>query len=177
MDWGFSSDEYAYIRISVDNRKKIIYICNEIYQTGLTLAQTANYIKSLVRDDTVYCDSAEPRSIYEYNEYHNINAIGVKKFQNSRRASIEYIKEYEILIHPNCVNFHNEIMQYRYKQDKDGRTLPEVVEKEDHLIDALRYAVMSDIKYDMKDDRQTASMKLHKKLAQSIKTRNIHNYR
>lgn len=144
VDWGFSQDPYAFIRIAVDNKRKILYICKEFYKTGLLNENSANLIKPIVKKEPVYCDSAEPKSIEEYNRL-GIKAYSAKKGAGSIAEGIKFIQKYKIIIHPSCVNFQNEMMMYKYKEDKAGNALPQPVDKNNHLIDALRYALSTEI--------------------------------
>ena len=57
---------------------------------------------------------------------------------------IARLQEYRIVIHPLCRHTAAEIATYRWDEDKDGKVLPKPVDTENHLMDALRYA-MEDI--------------------------------
>ena len=145
IDWGFADDPFAFIRLAVDLKKMQIWICNEVYQQGLLNDKTIPIVREISNGAIVWCDSAEPKSIHEY-VVNGVNARGVKKGQGSVAEGINFIKKFEIIIHPSCQNFINEIEQYHYKKDpKTGETLPDVVEKNDHLMDAMRYSLESDM--------------------------------
>lgn len=145
IDWGFADDPFAFIRLAVDLKKMQIWICNEVYQQGLLNDKTIPIVREISNGAIVWCDSAEPKSIHEF-VVNGVNARGVKKGQGSVAEGINFIKKFEIIIHPTCQNFINEIEQYHYKKDaKTGETLPDVVEKKDHLMDAMRYSLESDM--------------------------------
>lgn len=145
IDWGFADDPFAFIRLAVDLKKMQIWICNEIYQQGLLNDKTIPIVRGISNGAIVWCDSAEPKSIHEF-VVNGVNARGVKKGQGSVAEGINFIKKFEIIIHPSCQNFINEIEQYHYKKDaKTGETLPDVVEKKDHLMDAMRYSLEADM--------------------------------
>lgn len=145
IDWGFADDPFAFIRLAVDLKKMQIWICNEVYQQGLLNDKTIPIVRGISNGAIVWCDSAEPKSIHEF-VVNGVNARGVKKGQGSVAEGINFIKKFEIIIHPTCQNFINEIEQYHYKKDaKTGETLPDVVEKKDHLMDAMRYSLESDM--------------------------------
>jgi phage terminase large subunit len=69
--------------------------------------------------------------------------------QNAVEAGINRIKERlqnnRLFIFENCTNLRQEFKKYRWRDDprtgEDGKPLP--IKKNDHLLDALRYAVMS----------------------------------
>jgi len=147
IDWGFADDPFAFIRIALDLKRMQIFVCDEIYQTGLlndaTIPLVRNYTASI--GAIVWCDSAEPKSIHEF-VVNGVDARGVKKGAGSVAEGINFLKRFEIIIHPSCQNFITEIEQYHYKKDaKTGETIPEVFDKYDHLMDAMRYSVESDM--------------------------------
>lgn len=144
VDFGFANDEAAFIKLHLDTKHKTIYVCDEIYATGLLNDELANLIKPIVGSKSVLCDSAEPKSIADLKRC-RINAVAAKKGPDSIEHGIKWIQGYSIVIHPRCQNFRNEISTYQYKQDKDGNVLPIPVDKNNHLLDALRYALSTDM--------------------------------
>jgi phage terminase large subunit len=167
IDWGFSKDPFAFIRIGIDFTRKTIYICNEIYQVGLLNENSSKMVKPFAKREPVYCDNAEPKSIEEYKRF-GVNAVAVEKGAGSIEEGIKFLQSFKILVHPDCVNFQNEIRQYKYKENKDGEVLPQLVEKNDHLIDALRYAVTTDL--DRKEGRYSRILRARKKCSILKKT-------
>lgn len=86
------------------------------------------------------CDSAEPKTI-DYLSLNGINAIPAVKGADSINRGIRYLQGYEIIIHESCQNFKNEIEQYHWKEDKYGNAMAKPVDANNHLLDALRYAI------------------------------------
>ena len=145
LDWGFAEDPFAVIKVALDLPRRKIYICDEVYEKHLTNDKAIPIVKALVDSGVVWCDSAEPKSITEFRSK-GINARAVKKGAGSIEQGINYIKRFEVIIHTNCPNTLAEFNAYRYKEDRStGEVLPEVVDKDNHLIDALRYALESDM--------------------------------
>jgi phage terminase large subunit len=145
LDWGFSQSSFACVRIAVEFTERKIYVCDEIYEKGLTNDQTLPLVKALVGNNVIWCDSAEPKSITEFR-YKGINARDVKKRRITVEEGINFMKRFKIYIHPRCPNTLAEFNAYRYKEDrKTGDVLPEVVKKDDHIIDAIRYSLSSDM--------------------------------
>jgi phage terminase large subunit len=63
------------------------------------------------------------------------------KGPKSVEEGIEFLKNYDIVVHPRCIHTIDELMLYSYKQDPlTGRILPMLEDKKNHVIDALRYA-------------------------------------
>lgn len=153
IDWGFAEDPFAYIKSHYDKTRKRLYICDEIEAVDLLNSQSAPMVKEKAGRDRVICDSAEPKSVAEYKTL-GVNAKGAKKGKDSVEYGIKFLQGLEIIVHPRCKNFKREISKYKYKEDKDGNVLPIPVDKDNHLIDALRYA--------MEDDMKQASIKILK---------------
>ena len=51
----------------------------------------------------------------------------------------------KVIIDPRCKNTIAEFSKYKWKENKAGDVLPIPVDKDNHLIDALRYALENDI--------------------------------
>lgn len=145
IDWGFAEDPFAYIKPHYDKTRKRLYICDEIEAADLLNSQSAPMVKEKAGRDRVICDSAEPKSVAEYKSL-GVNAKGAKKGPGSVEYGIKFLQGLEIIIHPRCKCFKNEINKYKYKEDKNGNVLPVPVDKDNHLIDALRYAMEDDMK-------------------------------
>lgn len=145
VDWGFADDPFAYIKVHYDKTRKKLYICDEIEAVGLLNNESAQLVKEKARNERVICDCAEPKSVAEYKTL-GVNAKGAKKGQGSIEYGIKFLQGLEIIIHPRCRNFKTEISKYKYKEDKNGSILPIPVDKDNHLIDASRYAMEDDMK-------------------------------
>jgi len=145
VDWGYSSDPFAYVRSAIHRNK--LYICDEIYQRKLLNKDSAPLVKSYAKGDVVVCDSAEPKSVAEYCSL-GINAHSAKKGQGSVESGIKFMQAFdEIIIHPDCPNFNDEMLNYQWKVDKNGECLPTPIDAFNHLIDAQRYALEGDQQY------------------------------
>lgn len=144
LDFGFSSDPAALSRSHYDRMRQTIYIFEELYECGLTNPQLASAIRPMVGKEAVVCDSAEPKSIQELND-HGINAIPAKKGPDSVNFGIQWLQQQTIIIDQSCINTKNEIMQYKWKEDAQGRAMRRPVERNDHIIDATRYAYEDDM--------------------------------
>lgn len=145
VDWGFSNDPYAFVRVAIE--QNVLYICQEVYQRGLLNKDSADIIKPIVRNEIVWCDSAEPKSIQEYTSY-NIKAASVKKGAGSIESGIKKIQSFDkVVIHTDCKNAYDEFKNYQWKKDKTGSQMAEPVGGFDHIIDAIRYALSSEMIY------------------------------
>jgi phage terminase large subunit len=139
LDFGFAEDPAGLTHTHYDRKKKTIYVLDELYSTGLTNDVLAEESKKIISNQLVVCDSAEPKSIKELRQY-GVNAIGAKKGKDSVNHGIQWLQQQTIVVDVKCQNTKNELMKYKWKEDKNGNVLPVPVDKDNHLIDALRYA-------------------------------------
>jgi len=140
LDFGFAEDPAAYNRMHFDRMRKKLYIFDEMHEYGFTNPMIAEWLKPVVNNELVVCDSAEPKSIKELNE-HGINAIGAKKGPDSVRYGIQFLQQLEVIIDRSCIETINEWQQYQWKKLRDGTTTNQPVDKNNHHIDNTRYAL------------------------------------
>ncbi|HAT6800090.1 PBSX family phage terminase large subunit [Clostridioides difficile] len=146
IDWGFADDPFAYVKSHYDRMRRKLYICDEIEAVGLLNREAAPLVSKKANRDLVICDNASPKDIAEFSDL-RINAVSARKGAGSIEYGIKFLQGLEIIIHPRCQNFKNEINKYKYKEDKNGNILPIAVDKDNHLIDALRYSLENDMEY------------------------------
>jgi len=85
-------------------------------------------------------DSAAPKDIDELHGM-GMRIQGARKGKDSINNGIQFIQNFEIIIHPRCVNFLTEISNYQWKVDKFSKKLNEPEGGNDHLMDAMRYGI------------------------------------
>jgi phage terminase large subunit len=140
LDFGFSSDPAAGIKVHYDRAGKKIYILDELWEKGLTNSQLADTLKPWVGQHYITCDSSEPKSIKELQNL-GIRAIGAKKGQDSVMHGIQWLQGHEIIIDARCQHAKNEFQLYQWRKDKDGQSMRVPEDRNNHLIDALRYCL------------------------------------
>lgn len=143
-DWGFAQDPTVLIRCYVEGRQ--LFIDYEAWMIGCEIDQTPDLFDTIPRsrDFFITADSARPETIsyMQRNGYPKLSAA--VKGQGSIEDGIEFLKSYDIVVHPRCEHVIKELTQYRYKvDDKTGKVLPAFVDKDNHTIDAIRYACES----------------------------------
>lgn len=144
MDFGYSSDPNALIKIHIDHKNKIIYVFDEWYQAGMSDEELLRVCRFFVGNEYVNCDCADPKTI-DYLVSNNINATSSVKGPDSINRGIRFLQGYTIIVHVTCQNFKNEIEQYHWKEDKYGNAMAKPVDANNHLMDSLRYAVEDDM--------------------------------
>ena len=139
LDFGFSADPNALVRLHVDQARKKMYIFDELYKCEMQDDELAEELKSRLGTQYVTCDCAEPKSIADLNR-RGVRAIPARKGPDSINFGIRFLQGYEIIVDIRCQNFKNEIQAYHWAEDKYGNALRKPVDKDNHLMDALRYA-------------------------------------
>lgn len=144
-DFGFANDPTAMVRCFVfDNR---LYIDYEAYKTKVEIDQLPAFYRTVPEVDNwpIHADGARPETIsYLANRVSPPFRISAaKKWQGSVEDGIAYLKSFDkIVIHPRCKYTADEFRLYSYKVDKTtGEVLPQIVDKFNHAVDALRYAL------------------------------------
>ena len=140
LDFGFT-DPNAFVCEMVDNTNMKIYIFDEWYQTDVTNRIIAQKIKEMgYGGQVIVCDSAEPKSIRELQD-EGIKAEPSRKGKDSVNHGIQLIQNYEIIIHPKCVEFQKEISNYCWMTDKNGKPTDKPDHEFSHGMDSMRYGV------------------------------------
>lgn len=139
MDFGYSADPNALIKLHIDRDRKNIYVFAEHYQAGMSDDELVRVSKEMFGRNCVICDSAEPKTI-DYLAAHGVVAVPAVKGADSINRGIRWLQGFEIIVDKNCTNFIEEISQYSWQEDKHGNTMAKPVDAMNHLIDALRYA-------------------------------------
>lgn len=142
LDFGFTHDPTTFPRLAVDLDNRDLWIYAEHYEHAMT---TDDIFKMIVDADmqnaVITADSAEQRLIAELQAKGIRRLVPSIKGKGSINAGIDFMKQFKIYIHPSCVKTIEEFDTYIYKQDKDGKWLNEPIDDNNHIIDAIRYAL------------------------------------
>ena len=141
-DWGFSQDPTVLIRCWV--RDDVLYVDQEAFGHGVELDDTPALFDSMptARKWPIKADSARPETISHIRR-RGFNIAPAEKWSGSVEDGIACLKGFRrIVVHERCRHTAKEFRMYSYKVDKqNGDILPIVVDKWNHGIDALRYAL------------------------------------
>jgi phage terminase large subunit len=140
QDFGFFPDPAAFIRVGLNRGKKEIYVFKERKGTHYTNDVLAKEIKPIVGREVVTCDNAEPKSIQELNDF-GITAVPARKGPGSLEFGIKWLQRHKIIVDVSCTETAGELRKYKYREDRNGNVLPQPVDKDNHLLDGLRYAL------------------------------------
>lgn len=148
LDFGFSQDPTAAICCYVhDNR---LYISHEAVKKKLEIDQTLDFLKKhlpSVSNHTIYADNARPESI-SFLKRQGLSIKPVLKGKGSIEDGIAFIRSFDqVVIHERCPHTANEFLKYSYKEDvRSGDVTNDIIDKDNHCIDALRYALERSMK-------------------------------
>jgi phage terminase large subunit len=140
-DWGFASDPTVLIRCHIIGRN--LYIDYEAYQVGCEIIDTPDLFMTVPESEKwpMVADSARPETISHMRKHGFPKIMAAVKGPKSVEEGVEWLKSYDIVVHPRCVHTIDELTLYSYKTDPmTRRVLPILEDKKNHVIDALRYA-------------------------------------
>lgn len=142
MDFGFAVDPDAFVRAGYDPRTKRLWLLDEFWGVRTPVERLAQEARSRSHGEVIRCDSAEPRLIAQLKEQ-GVLAVGAKKGAGSVAGGIRWLQERaEIAVDPAvCPHAARELSGYAYPPGPGGTFLPEFPDRDNHTIDALRYAM------------------------------------
>lgn len=152
IDWGYAADPFAFVKMHYSHTFKRLYIFDEIYEYGMLNAQAIEIVKQkLEYYGTLTADSEDPKSIGEFWDA-GIDIRGAKKGPGSRGYGFKFLQSMEqIIIDPvRCPNAAREFSTAEFEKEKDGNVRNEYPDKNDHTIDATRYALEDEMPYAIK---------------------------
>lgn len=140
-DWGFSVDPTVLVQCWIEGRK--LYVPHEAWMIGCEIVDTPALFMSVPESEKwpITADSARPETI-SYMQKHGFPKImPAIKGARSLEEGVEWLKSFDIVVHPRCTHLIDELTLYSYKTDPlTGNVLPQLEDKDNHVIDALRYA-------------------------------------
>lgn len=142
LDFGFAVDPDAYVRWAYDPRTRRIVAVDEFYGSGNSVDRLSDELGRRADGGVIRCDSADPRMIAELSR-RGVRAIGVKKGPGSVEHGMRWLQGLgEIVVDPKRTpNIAREFSAYEYTTDKNGDFLPDYPDRDNHTIDATRYAL------------------------------------
>jgi len=143
-DWGFAVDPTTLVRCHIIGRR--LYVDFEAYQIGCPTRDLSALFATVPDSDLwpIVADSARPENIDEVKKHGFPKTIPSIKGAESVEQGVDWLQGFEIVVHPRCVHTIRELGSYSYKIDKDRDVvLPQLADKNNHVMDALRYACES----------------------------------
>jgi phage terminase large subunit len=140
-DWGFSVDPTVGVRCHIVGRT--LYVDFEAYQVGCEITDTPALFFTIPDAErwTMTADSARPETISHMRRNGFPKIQPAVKGKRSVEEGVEWLKSFDIVVHPRCVHVIDELTHYSFKTDPlTGKVLSVLEDKRNHTIDALRYA-------------------------------------
>lgn len=141
-DFGFSVDPTVLVRCYVDGRN--LFVDHEAWSVKCEIDHTPALFDGVpgARQWPLIADSANPQSISYLRRNGFPNIREAVKGPGSIEEGVEFLKGYDIVVHPRCKHVIDELTMYSYETDpQTGEILPKLADKKNHTIDALRYAL------------------------------------
>ncbi|MFC6178082.1 PBSX family phage terminase large subunit [Weissella sagaensis] len=142
MDWGFGPDPTAFIELAVNTKTKDVYIFNEMYKQHML---TNDILKWLLNNGY---QRAEIRADYASGGDRMIQELRNKGIPHMTRAhkyeilfGVTYLQDFKIHVLPKCQHTIKELNAYVYDKNKQGEWISKPVDRDNHLMDSMRYAV------------------------------------
>lgn len=139
MDFGFAVDPFAYNKIHVDMKRKIIYVLNEVHGLEMMEDEIYDQVLPFAGRDIITADN-EPRTVAGLKRK-GLNVKIAKKGPNSIEWGIKKIQSFKLIVDKGCTYTIRELSSYKWREDKDGNIIPKPVDMNNHHMDALRYAI------------------------------------
>lgn len=143
LDWGYTN-AFVWVECHHDVKRKRLYITDEIYETHLTTPRAAEKVKEKdMHYLPIYADSEDANAIAQFNADYGILTLPVVKGPDSRRFGFRWLQDlHEIVIDKErCPNAAREFVSYEFEKDKFGNRIEEYPKENDHVLDAVRYAM------------------------------------
>lgn len=143
-DWGYSIDPSTMVRCHMHaEQPRRLYIDHEAWQIGCEIDRLPDLFRAIPEAESwpSVADSSRPETI-GYMRAHGFPKMRAAiKGAGSVEDGVQWLQSLEIVVHPRCVRTIQELRTYAYKVDKEsGKPLPILGDKDNHVIDALRYA-------------------------------------
>ena len=148
LDFGFTNDPTARVKILVDHKRKHLYVQERCYRTHM---QNKHIIEDLSHEGVgrytdIYADCAEPKSIADIKDG-GFNVIACDKDapvkSDKLKFQLQWMQGWKLFVTKDSLNLIEELRNYTWAKDKDGNLLNQPIDKFNHLLDAMRYAVWS----------------------------------
>jgi len=141
-DWGFANDPTVLVRCYIVGRT--LYVDYEAYMIGCEIVNTPDLFLTIPQAEKwpIVADSSRPETISHMRKNGFPRIMESIKGAGSVEDGIEFLKSYDIIVHPRCKHLIDELTHYSYKIDQlTNQVLPVLADKDNHVIDSLRYGL------------------------------------
>ena len=164
VDWGYQNDPFVWLMVGYDRKTRMLYIIDEVFNTETLDEANINEVKRhlVERDDKgqpIYTNEGKP--VYNKRKPQNeirADAAAPKDIATWRHAGmaimgaskrvpvddgIRWLQKRKAIVidRERCPLAFQEFSRYRAKEDPDDGRFLGYPDKDNHTIDAVRYAV------------------------------------
>ena len=139
LDFGFSNDETGMVAIWRKADDSLI-VEQKIFKRGILGSQYGDELRSTGIDANVLivADSARPEIIAEIKAQ-GFRIVGADKNAGSVKRGIDKVMQKQIVY--DGKDLEREYLSYAWRKKRTGEVIDEPQDGNDHLMDALRYAI------------------------------------
>jgi phage terminase large subunit len=140
-DWGFSVDPSVLVQCAIVGRT--LYVLHEAYRVGCEIDFLPSLFQTVPESERwpIVADSARPETISYMQRNGYPRMLAAVKGARSLEEGVEFLKSFDIVVHTRCRRTAAELQAYSYETDPlTGLVIPKLKDKDNHVIDALRYA-------------------------------------
>ena len=140
-DWGFAADPTTLVRCWMSDRR--LYVSHAVFGYRVEITDTPALFAAIPGAEAweIIADSARPEMIAHMRNHGYPRIVASSKGAGSVESGIAYLRNFDIVVDPRCKELIDEFHLYCYKTDKrTGQIQPDIVDANNHGIDALRYA-------------------------------------
>lgn len=154
FDFGFEESYNAVVSMSVDQKRGILYIWDEIYINHVTDDKMANLpemvelkerllaMREAGHNKVIVADNEDPKAISYYRQCGYPIRACKNKFHGSRLSNTRKIKRFKkIIVSPKCKNTWRELHDLAYKRDAKGNAIYDEFNIDPHTFSAIWYAL------------------------------------
>lgn len=141
QDWGWYPDPKAFIRVAYNRNQETVFIIDEMGGCKIRTANMAELIKTKGYDDyEIRCGVDEPEHIKDFRDA-GLPARAANCGPGSVKYTFEWLQCRKIVIDPaRTPRAYKEFINYEHEVDGNGEIIAGYPDKENHWIDAVRYA-------------------------------------
>lgn len=146
LDFGFTNDPTAIVRIMADHKRKHAYLQEICYKTHMQNRHIIEHLQShgVGKRAEIYADCAEPKSIQDIIDG-GFNVIACDKDapvkSDKLKFQLQWMQGWKFFVTKDSLNQIEELRNYTWAKDKSGELLNEPIDKFNHILDAMRYAL------------------------------------
>jgi len=140
-DWGYAIDPSVLLRCSLEGKR--LYVDYEAYMIGCEIVNLPDLFRRVPESEKwfITADSARPETISHMQKHGFPKINPAIKGKRSIEEGVSFLQSFDIVVNPRCEHLIDELTLYKYKTDPlTNKVLPILEDKNNHCIDALRYA-------------------------------------